>query len=123
MDRMDQMSPVTILDNESRLLESLAVRIEQHVQLPKDALTSGHIEYSPAWTGPLLPAAAGDLQNPFSVVGSLSTEDVQVILQSVLPRVQQCQVGADSSFVVLTHNSQGRRLTTGGHAGLFQVRQ
>ena len=122
------MSPSSILESESRLLESIAGRLEQQAQLPTDALTSGSIEYRATWTGLPLAAAAASLssshaeaQNPFSGVGSLNTEDVQVVVQSVRAGVQQCVVGADSSFVLLTHNSQGRRLTTGGHVGLFRV--
>ena len=133
---MEQMSPVSVLENESRLMEGISGRISQQAQLPKDVLTSGCLEYRATCTGQLslpLPAAAAssssssaaaalvEEQNPFSVIGSVITADVQVILQSVQHGVQRCQVGADSSFVLLTHNSQGHRLTTGGHAELFQV--
>ncbi len=122
---MDQMTSLDILEHESRLLERVTSRIEQDRQLSRNALASSCIEYRTTWAaGPasaLGGAANGATQNPFSGVGILVSEDVQVILQAVVSRSQRCRVGTDSAFAVLTHNSQGRRLTTGGHANLFQV--
>ena len=117
------MSCVSLIENEATLLGSIASRIQIEQQLPKDDFTSNFMEYRATNPSPATMDFSRDnaaALNLFSGVGRIDTEDVQVILQAVVPRPLKCRVGEETSFAVITHNSRGQRITSGGRADLFE---